>query len=183
MARPIPCVVPVILLAPTPRDAVADGRKDDLHHKLRQGSRQRAGGALQGRPTESVPEDRCKTDENKDRKDKVVQKLPDKGGHVGAHGVGQLAVGIPLEQSADGKIQEVIDHRRAKKGHRTAQQNKPGAAKNAVKGLVISRARRDRRRHEKDEAGQKIDRRRQHRDAIGRARAEVLGDYVHAHKR
>ena len=92
---------------------------------------------MQGRPAKAVPKDGSKEDEDDEREDKIIKKLPDKGGNVGTHGVGKPAVGIFTEAFADGEIEGIVDERRGEKGDGTAEKDKPRAAEYRIETVVI----------------------------------------------
>ena len=132
---------------------------------------------------EAIPEDRREKDENDHGKHKIIQKLSDECRDIGPHRIRELAVGRSAEALADHKIQHIIDHRGKQKGDRAAKQDKPSSAKDAVKRAVIVCVGGNRAGDEEDHAGQKIDARGKHGDAVRCLRAEVLRDDIHTHKR
>lgn len=87
----------------------------------------------------AVPKNRRKTDENDDGKDKIIQKLSDKGRNIGLHRVRRLSVRIFPKGAPDRKIQKIIDHGGGKKRNGAAEQNKPRSAEDPVKRRVITR--------------------------------------------
>jgi hypothetical protein len=118
--------------------SISDGRESHLHNKLRNGARQRAGRALEDRPTKSVPEDRRKEDENYYGKDKVIKKLSYKGRYVCSDRIGKASVGMFAKTLSQEPIQRVVDERGGEKCYRTAKQNKPRSSEDAVKdGIVV----------------------------------------------
>jgi len=164
-------------------DLVPDGRKDDLHNKLKNSPRQRTHRTLQKRPTEAAPIQGREKGEHDDRENKIIKKLSDKGRYVASCGERRAAVGIFPKQTPDEDVERAVDAGRGKERHRAGEQNEPRAAENAVKGGIIVRRRGNDAGHKKDQTGQKIDARRQNRDAVGRLRPEVLGNDVHTHER
>ena len=163
-------------------DPVADGGEQDLHDQLGHGAGQGTGAALKHRPVKPVPENGGKVNENDDGENKVVNELAEEGGHIGAHGVSQLSVGVLAKSLANEPVEHIVDYRGREKSHRAAQQNEPCAAENTVKGGVVRHIGGDGACHKENEAGEKVDGGSQKGDLVGCLGAKVLGDDVHAHE-
>ena len=137
---------------------------------------------MQHRPGEAVPENGGKDVEYHDRKKKIVDELSHKGGNIALDTKCQLAVGTLFEKPADGEVEKIVHHSRDEKRHRTAHEDEPSATQYAVKGgIVVCRGGNDAGNVENG-AGEKIDQRRQDRNAVGGAWTEMLGDDVHTDK-
>ena len=115
-------------------------------------------------------------------KNEIIQKLADERGDVRSCGKGQPAVGVTAEGPADEPVEGVVQQSRGQEGHGTAQEDEPRASEDTVKGGEVPCVGGNGGGNEEDGAGEEVDATGQDRHAVGCARAEVLGDDVHAHE-